>query len=920
MPDANERDLADFFETASIGLHWVDGRGVILRVNQAELDMLGYQREEYVGRHIADFHVDRTVCEQILAFLANGERLYAYPAQMRCKDGSVRDVLINSSTLFEDGRFIHTRCFTTDVTERKRVETALSDSEQRLSAEAAALARLNEASTRLWGMSNLRDGLEEMLNATIDLLGADMGNIQLLEDGVLRIAVQRGFQSEFLEFFGEVTTDDDSACGRTLRAGVRTVIEDVERDPPYAPLREIAKAAGYRAVQSTPLVGRDGQPLGMISTHFSSAHRPGEQEFRRLDLYVRQAADFIERCRAEEALRESEQRFRVMADTAPAMLWITERDGTCTFLSHGWNEFTGQSDSEGLGFGWFEAVHPDDRDESNDVFSEALEKHEPFSLYHRIRHFDGDYRWVIDAGRPRFDSDGTFLGFIGSVIDVHAQHEAKEALRQSRDRFDIVREAAQVGFWFCDLPFDKLNWDARVKDHFWLPPEAEVNIAIFYDMIHPDDRERTRQAIEESIARKTRYDIEYRTVSRDAKEKWIRAIGRTFYDEGGRPIRFDGVTLDVTDRKFAAQERELLLESERAARTEAEHASRMKDEFLATLSHELRTPLNAILGYAQVLRMGKLDRESLDESVITIERNARLQAQLIEDLLDMNGIISGKVRLDLQRIDLPEAINAAIETVLPSVQAKSIRLEKILDPLAGPVRGDPARIQQVVWNLLSNAVKFTPKDGKIQVALERVNSHVEITVSDSGEGIAPDFLPHVFDRFRQADASTTRRHGGLGLGLSIVRQLVELHGGTVRAKSAGSHQGATFIVALPLIPVEVAGPRAGRVHPRVSTAPWAEFEADLTDLHVLVVDDERDGCEVVKRLLEQFNAKVEIATSAEDGFEALQTRRFDVLISDIGMPDEDGYQFVRRVRATGGRNQQIPAIALTAFARSEDRR
>ena len=279
------------------------------------------------------------------------------------------------------------------------------------------------------------------------------------------------------------------------------------------------------------------------------------------------------------------------------------------------------------------------------------------------------------------------------------------------------------------------------------------------------------------------------------------------------------VTREVTQRKAAERQRESLLESERAARAEAERVSRMKDEFLATLSHELRTPLNAILGWSQILKAGtKADADDLEQGLATIERNARTQAQIIEDLLDMSRIISGKVRLDVQRLDLVSIVEAAIQTARPAADAKEIRIQPILDPHAKPVSGDPNRLQQVFWNLLSNAVKFTPRGGRVQVLLERVNSHLEVSVIDSGEGISPEFLPQVFDRFRQADASTTRRHGGLGLGLSIVKQLVELHGGSIRAKSPGLGKGSTFVVCLPLTVLhpEASSDQEPRRHPTAS--------------------------------------------------------------------------------------------------------
>jgi signal transduction histidine kinase/ActR/RegA family two-component response regulator len=389
--------------------------------------------------------------------------------------------------------------------------------------------------------------------------------------------------------------------------------------------------------------------------------------------------------------------------------------------------------------------------------------------------------------------------------------------------------------------------------------------------------------------------------------------------------KIEALSKEILERRKAEQHRDELLISERAARVQAERDSRMKDEFLATLSHELRTPLNAILGWAQVLRAeaGDLDVE-IREGINVIERNARVQARLIEDLLDMSRIISGKVRLDVQRVDLATVIEAAVQSAQPAADAKGIRIQQAVDPIAGPVKGDPARLQQVVWNLLSNAIKFTPKGGRVQVFLERVNSHLEIVVSDTGEGIRPEFLPHVFDRFRQADASTTRRHGGLGLGLSIVKQLVELHGGSVRAKSPGEGGGSTFVVMLPLLVVHDAGAEPDpRVHPR---GPWSGPRVDLPSVHsleglkVLVVDDEPDARDLVRRLLERSGVNVVTAESAAEAAAAVRAGDLHLMVSDIGMPDRDGYDLIREVRQLpperGGR---LPAIALTAFARSEDR-
>jgi CheY-like chemotaxis protein len=331
--------------------------------------------------------------------------------------------------------------------------------------------------------------------------------------------------------------------------------------------------------------------------------------------------------------------------------------------------------------------------------------------------------------------------------------------------------------------------------------------------------------------------------------------------------------------------------------------------------------MSAILGWSQMLRTTEMEPDERLKGLEVIERNARVQTRIIEDLLDVSRIVSGKIRLDVQQVNLMEVIESAIATIRPAADAKGIRLQTMLDPRVAPVRGDASRLQQIVWNLVSNAIKFTDKGGRVQIALERVNSHVELTVSDTGQGIKPEFLPHLFERFRQADSSTTRRHAGLGLGLSIVKQLVELHGGSVRVKSPGEGKGSTFIVALPLMVLHGEETPESRPHPRLPTAPIPdEHQPSLKGLKLLVVDDEPDARDLVARILGHRGAMVTCAASAAEAITAFQTQTPDVLISDIGMPDEDGYELIRKIREIERtRGTHIQAVALTAFARSEDR-
>jgi PAS domain S-box-containing protein len=391
-------------------------------------------------------------------------------------------------------------------------------------------------------------------------------------------------------------------------------------------------------------------------------------------------------------------------------------------------------------------------------------------------------------------------------------------------------------------------------------------------------------------------------------------------DAGGNVVGASKIARDITEQRRLHEERVQLLESERAARAEAERMVALKDEFLSTLSHELRSPLSAILGWAQVLRHGSRSPADMAGGLEIIERNARVQSQLIDDLLDMSRINSGTMRLDVQPVMPAPVVQAAVDSVRPSADAKGIHLRVILDEKAGPISGDPARFQQIAWNLLSNAIKFTPRGGRVKVLLQRVNSHIEFSVADTGVGIPPDFLPYVFERFRQADASSSRRVGGLGLGLSIVKRLVELHGGTVRAKSLGAGEGATFSVDLPLLAVHPNG-GVQALHPGSPRAiPMDAEPVDLRGIRILVVDDEPDGRQLVGRLLRDCGADVTEAGDAAEALDAVKRVRPSIIVSDIGMADVDGYELLRRIRTLsadeGGR---IPAIALTAFARSEDR-
>ncbi|MBD2153392.1 PAS domain-containing protein [Leptolyngbya sp. FACHB-16] len=879
--------------------------------------------------------------------------------------------------------------------------------------------------------------------------------------------------------------------------------------------------------------------------------------------------DISKRKQTEVYLRASEERFRQMADNAPMKIWVADATGYCTYLNQRWYKFTGQTEATGLGFGWLEAVHPDDREFSRAVFLNAVEHQTAFQLEYRLRRQDGEYCWAIDAASPWIGPEGELKGYIGSVVNIHDRKQAElalqeahiqlesalaagaiytwrwniaediavtdsncaylfgidpeaaaagvplneflsgihpddrsrivasiehaiatgehyteeyrvlnadgeercviargqveydangkaiafpgaladtterrkteealrfseeryrtlfesmdegfcviemifdqssqpvdyifletnpaferqcglynvqgkrmreliphhenhwfeiygsvaqtgipirfensaealqrwydlyayrvglpdehkvavlfkditerklteEALRQSEDRFRIAIESTQLGTWDLNPKTGVLKWDDRCKAVFGMSPTAKVDYDIFLAGLHPDDRDRTHQVVLQSFDPKGdgEYDIEYRTVGfEDGIERWVAAKGKAFFNPSGEVIRFIGTVLDITEKKRAEAEREQLLQREQAARTEAERANRIKDEFLAVLSHELRSPLNPILGWTKLLQLGRLDAAKTTEALATIERNVKLQTELIDDLLDVAKILRGKLSLNMAAVSLSSAVEAAIDTVGTAAMAKSISLHSVL-PNVGQVFGDTARLQQIVWNLLSNAIKFTPQGGHVNIQLQQVGTEAHIIVKDTGKGISPDFLPHLFESFQQEDASITRKYGGLGLGLAIVRQLVEAHGGTITADSPGEGLGATFTVQLPLLSI---APENQPLHEHL------EEELDLTGIRVLAIDDELDARELLTALLTQYGADVLTVASASEVLVNLEAFQPSVLVSDIAMPEIDGYTLIQQVRALPpSQGGQIPAIALTAYAREDD--
>lgn len=498
-----------------------------------------------------------------------------------------------------------------------------------------------------------------------------------------------------------------------------------------------------------------------------------------------------------------------------------------------------------------------------------------------------------------------------------AQHElaerkrAEQALKASGQRLRFMAETMPQKIFTADAhgTFDYLNQQ-------WLEFTGlsfeEIREGGWKAVLHPADANNCHW--ERSVRTGTPFQCEHRLRAADGRYRWHLTRAHPMRNEAGEILMWTGSNTDIDDIKRSAEERKQILESERAARMEVERVSAIKDEFLATLSHELRTPLNAILGWANVLQLRRSDPAIVDEGLQAIERNVKVQSQLIEDLLDMNRIKSGKLRLDIGTVNPVTVVRAAIDTVRATAEAKNLHLEVSLDPAVDSITADGGRLQQILWNLLSNAIKFTPEGGDIRVSMSKTDSHVEIRVADTGVGIEAEFLPYVFERFRQADSSTARKFGGLGLGLSIVKHLVQMHGGKISVESAGKGKGSTFVISLPA--TEAVGNEEA---PARNGGGRESHRPDLEGIHVMVVDDEPDARLLIQRLLEEYGAKVTTASCGSEALALLQGETPDVLVSDIGMPEMDGYEFLKNVRILDGASGHVPAVALTAFARPEDR-
>jgi PAS domain S-box-containing protein len=652
------------------------------------------------------------------------------------------------------------------------------------------------------------------------------------------------------------------------------------------------------------------------------------------------AEEFV-RATQGTALRDSEDRFRLLVESVVDYgIFMLDLDGRISSWNAGAQRMNGYTAHEIIGQ-HFSIFYPQE-DIAAGKCERELEVAESVGRFEeegwRLRK-DGSRFWanvVITAIR---NAAGQLIGYGKVTRDLSERQLAHEDLQRSEERLRLlIASVTDYAIFILDPSGRVSTWNTgaeHLKGY-----AAEEIIGRHFSQFYPlEDIRAGKCELELELAQRDgRFEDEGWRLRKDGTRFWANVVITPILDEHRRLLGFAKVTRDLSERKRHEEERlglaraeegrrvaeqnqartQALAESLRQARDKAEESTRLKDEFLATVSHELRTPLNAILGWSRMLHAGTLGPEKATRAIDSILRNATAQSQIIDDLLDVSRIIAGQLRLDIDVLDVNQIINSALDVIRPAAEAKGVTLHTVLDPDAGFIKGDAGRLQQVLWNLLTNAVKFTPRDGRVQVTLRREDSVVTIEVADTGRGISADFIPRIFDRFTQEEAGNARRTGGLGLGLAIVKHLVELHGGTVAAQSAGEGSGTSFTLRIPLAPV-----RPRRSESRAASEPSDEvsFPVELQGLHVLVLDDERDARELVQTVLEQGGALVTLASTAAEALEAIRRQNPDVILSDIGMPGEDGYTFIRELRALprdeGGR---IPAIALTAYARAEDRR
>ncbi|HWA74424.1 MAG TPA: PAS domain S-box protein [Polyangiaceae bacterium] len=933
------------------------------QVNRAYEAWFGRPAEQLVGRHLSDV-LGTPAYDRIRPHVTSalmGQRV-SFEAEMPYASGGARWV---RGTYIPDhdgeGKVQGYVSLVLDVTDAKRAEDRLAEE-----------ARLNETLYRV-GTALVQDlDLDTVFARLTDeatalcraQFGAFFYNVDDPERGRYMLHTLAGVPRE--KFAGFPMPRNTAVFAPTFAGEGVVRSDDITQDSRYgksAPYHGMPEGhLPVRSYLAVPVVSRAGEVHGGLFFGHAEPAVFTERDERMLVAVAAQAAVAIDNARLHAATMTAEQQYRALAESSPQLVWTTTPDGRVEYCNPQFLAYVGLS-LEQLRRGpvWELLVHPEDMQRAIDAWTKALSTGEPYDVEYRFRRAsDGSYRWFLARGACVRDGEGRIARWVGSCTDIDDRKRTEEThrfvaeagalLASSLDYRQTLPALARLAVphmadW-CSIELLNSNGDLeriavvhadphrldliREIEHQYPADENDAARRI----VRTGASEHVRELTDDMLIASSRGPHHLELIRELGLRSWMavpiivdrRTIGVISFASSESGRLFEQRDLDIAEelgrRVGTAIDNARLFEMTQRERLRAEEASRAKDELLGVTSHELRTPLSAILGWIRMLRSGHLSEEKRARALETIERNAKIQVQLVEDLLDFNRVITGRLRLSLAPLEPTQVVEAAIDVVRPAADAKNVRLQVLLDPDAGTLNGDAERLQQVVWNLLSNAVKFTPKGGRVYVRMQREDSHVEIVVADTGSGIAPAFLPHVFQPFRQQDGTSTRTHGGLGLGLAIVKHLVELHGGNIEARSEGQGKGSTFVVKLPVSPLRPASssPSVKTIVRPDETFAMLRCPPELEGLRVLVCEDEPDARELLESILTGCKATVTLAASVVEALDRFSETIPDVLISDIGMPEASGYELIRRVRALpvekGGR---VPAIALTAYASMTDR-
>jgi len=933
-------------------------------VNRTYQEWFGAGDDQVVDHHVSQVlgSAAYAALEPCLAAAAAGKRV-SFEAEIPYRGRGKRWVRADYvPDVGNDGQVHGFVSLVVDTTEAKR-------SQEQLVEEARVNENLNRIGTALAANLDLESIFQRLTDEATLLCRAQFGaffyNVASPEGGTYMLYTVAGVPRE--RFAGFPMPRNTEVFAPTFAGTGAVRSDDITRDPRYGHNEPYhGMPPGHLPVRSylaVPVLSRSGLVHGGL---FFGHAEPGvfsERDERMLVAVAAQAAVAIDNAGLHAATTAAEAKYRALAESSPQLVWTTDARGQLEYCNQRFVDFVGMSREALLrGDGRDRIMHPDDIAPALASWERSVATGEPYEVEYRFRRAaDGAYCWFLTRGVPVRDDAGVITRWVGSSTDIDARKRGEETQRFLAQAGTLLGtsldyRAALVGLARLAVPHmaDWCTIDLRTEDGgteriamAHVNP-AKVRIAselrehypatdgeAVHRILDSGKSERVHELTPEMIEASARDAGHLALIRELGLRSWMavpiavhsQTLGVISFAsaESGRLFeeRDQVVAEDLGRRAGVAIDNARLFESARLERTRAEEANRAKDLFLGSLSHELRTPLNAILGWTRMLRSGGLPEEKQRRALETIDRNARAQVALIEEILDISRITSGKMRLTVAPVEIAQIIETALDTIRPAAQAKGIQVQAVLDPDAGIVHGDATRLQQICWNLLSNAVKFTPKGGRVYVRLNRSDSQVELVIGDTGQGIEAAFLPLVFERFTQADATSTREHGGLGLGLAIVKHLVELHGGTVRAESPGRGQGATFVVRLPVAPVRAVASSAVETPSVLTVRPAPgdiECPPELAGLEILVVDDEPDARELVQSLLESCHARVTTAATAVAALERFKLHPPQILVSDIGMPGEDGLWLIRQIRALpADQGGNVPAVAVTAYAALRDR-